>query len=1061
LSHTNFEFSVFRTPLYPFRKAFEVDAAQLLLDPIFMEAVFLASPILFDEATKKGGASSANHPEHEKLLLSLYRYWLRACYRCTPFGLFAGLSISKFADKTKFELAGADSLKRNTRLDTHFLSALVQKIIQDPGVKREVKWFTNNTAYPVIDKVRFIKYRIGKSTRTHHLTNVTKSEYLDLILERSRNGSTYSILTTLLISDEITIEDAEAFLDEMISECLLISELEIQVTGAEYHHQLLDKLSKLSSADSYYRQLQSIVNMLKSADENGLGVNQDVYKDVFSIVKQMGIDFDHGKLLQCDLFKTAEYSAIGDNIKKELSKGINVLSRITKAPRETSFQKFRDEFAKRYEAAEVSLLEVLDPDIGLGYPANSRSASDNAPLLTDISLEGDGGGLSQLNYNGAWTKFLMKKIQSAFEKGLEEIELMNEELDGIFGPDEMHLDNLPGSIYTLCSIAASSADDIDKGNFTIHHSTTAGPSAANLLGRFCFLDSELTEQIRNVIVQEEGESPEKIFAEILHISQARLGNILVRPNLRGYEIPILTMSSVDADHTISLDDLMISLRDGRLVLRSKRLNKEVVPRLTTAHNFASNQIPHYHFLCDVQFQNLKGVLSWEWGILNGFSFLPRVRYGKTILSLARWAIELEDITKKKNVSDAELLALLKGYFEEHKVPLRVTISEGDNQLVMDLRNDLCQKIVLQELKKNKVLLLNELFFNENNLFVNGKEGSFTNEIIFPWQRAKTVKSLNGHLTDLVEETPKSRRFAPGSKWFYLKVYCGVKAADAILTNSIQKIVDDLIENGRIEKFFFIRYTDPDHHLRIRFFSSSGLNEISGEISETLSKTLDHKLAWKITIDTYDRELERYGAHNIENSETIFFHDSIASIKILSMLEGDAGDDLRWKFAIKGVNDLLNCFGFGLEKKKNFMSILSSSFMKELGADNQISKKQLSMKFRTESQQISFFLKDSIDSDHEYADVWKIFEERNRRIAECVSIIDKLANEDFLGVEKEDLCASYVHMFLNRFLRSKQRLQEMVIYDLLHGHYKSEIGQRKNANKSAKLENFNEQSQVNI
>ncbi|MFM8913313.1 MAG: lantibiotic dehydratase C-terminal domain-containing protein [Flammeovirgaceae bacterium] len=32
----------------------------------------------------------------------------------------------------------------------------------------------------------------------------------------------------------------------------------------------------------------------------------------------------------------------------------------------------------------------------------------------------------------------------------------------------------------------------------------------------------------------------------------------------------------------------------------------------------------------------------------------------------------------------------------------------------------------------------------------------------------------------------------------------------------------------------------------------------------------------------------------------------------------------------------------------------------------------------------------------------------------------------------------MHMFLNRFLRSKQRMQEMVIYDMLHQHYKSQL-----------------------
>ena len=110
----------------------------------------------------------------------------------------------------------------------------------------------------------------------------------------------------------------------------------------------------------------------------------------------------------------------------------------------------------------------------------------------------------------------------------------------------------------------------------------------------------------------------------------------MRPSFRKYEIPILTFSGVDDEHTISLSDLMISVKDGRILLRSKKLNKEVVPRNTNAHNYSTDTIPYYHFLCDLQHQDSTLRLNWDWGMLREFKFLPRVKYGKTILSKAQY-----------------------------------------------------------------------------------------------------------------------------------------------------------------------------------------------------------------------------------------------------------------------------------------------------------------------------------------------------------------------------------------------------------------------------------------
>ena len=117
------EIVIIRTPLYPFKDFLEIDIRNLLTDMTFKEALLLSSPVLVDEIEKYLN-KDLNEKESEKLLLSICRFYLRASYRCTPFGLFAGISIGKLQDNTFISLNSRLHYKKNIRLDTHFLRNL-------------------------------------------------------------------------------------------------------------------------------------------------------------------------------------------------------------------------------------------------------------------------------------------------------------------------------------------------------------------------------------------------------------------------------------------------------------------------------------------------------------------------------------------------------------------------------------------------------------------------------------------------------------------------------------------------------------------------------------------------------------------------------------------------------------------------------------------------------------------------------------------------------------------------------------------------------------------------
>src|SRR5262249_61048858 len=81
-------------------------------------------------------------------------------------------------------------------------------------------------------------------------------------------------------------------------------------------------------------------------------------------------------------------------------------------------------------------------------------------------------------------------------------------------------------------------------------------------GRFCPGDPGFHRQVEEPLRAEEALQPDAVFAEIVHLPEGRLGNILARPVLRAYEIPYLGRASVPPDRQIPVTDLRVSVVSG-------------------------------------------------------------------------------------------------------------------------------------------------------------------------------------------------------------------------------------------------------------------------------------------------------------------------------------------------------------------------------------------------------------------------------------------------------------------------------------------------------------------
>ncbi len=274
-----------------------------------------------------------------------------------------------------------------------------------------------------------------------------------------------------------------------------------------------------------------------------------------------------------------------------------------------------------------------------------------------------------------------------------------------------------------------------------------------------------------------------------------------------------------------------------------------------------------------------------------------------------------------------------------------------------------------------------------------------------------------------------RTFLLGDQWLYYKVYTGVNTADTLLTESILPLTQQLQKEGIIDKWFFIRYSDPDFHLRIRFHlpDLSNLGELIIRFKKAMQSYIDNDLLWKLQTDTYKRELERYGIYIYNVIETIFHIDSQTVLALLDMIEGEEGEEIRWLFGLKSIDNLLNIFfQSDVEKKLSFIKNLADAFAKEFNM-NKYLRKQINNKYKLHQEKIENFI-NTPEKLPDYKPLFDLLQQRDQKILPILQQTE--ITERVLG--------SITHMMINRLFRSQNRLFEMLLYQFLFLYYRKQL-----------------------
>jgi thiopeptide-type bacteriocin biosynthesis protein len=1010
------------------------------------EALWLASPEFF--AALSTWKQTPEREKGERLEQSLYRYMARMTSRPTPFGLFAGCSVGKIGTATRLEIGPRTAYWRRSRLDMEYLCNLAQKISSDPVLQGQLLFRPNTSLYLAAGRYHHAQSHVSDALRSYRLIATEPTPYLANTLARASAGATVECLASALVKDdpEVTMDEAREYVRQLIASQVLVSDLVPPITGPEPVDDMLAQLDREEYL-SLKTGLGSVAEHVGKLDRGGVGNDLDGYQQIVNIVSQLPAEFKLEHLIQVDMMKPADNACLDQGLVQDILRGVDVLRSLS-LPSQDPFEEFKDDFRERYQDQEIPLVLALDDEVGIGFEHKAATGTMLEPLIQTLNLTA-----AQQKPEAKATKrefILLSKLEELARQKASVLELDSHLLESLRTENPLPLPHAFAVMGALATTPANGAQT--KYSFYLH--TVSGPSGANLLGRFCHAHCQLTDCVKEHLEAEEDAQSGRnvVFAEVAHLPEGRIGNILYRPVLRQYEIPFLATSRIARDRQIPVSDLTVSVVNDRVVLRSQRLGCEVAPRLTSAHSYMHGRnLKLYKFLCLLQSQGLAGALTWNWGILDQASFLPRVVIGNIVLAPARWRLTHDVIEKLSRRGPGRLLSIHEWRIGAG-VPRFVLLAEADNQLLIDFENVLSMETLIEYIKKRESALLLDAFPGPDDLCARGPEGSFTHEVVIPFVRTKAQPTREDASSISVSPSRKSppakvangqRSFLPGSEWLYARIYASPSHVDRLLIEHIKPLVEEVLATQDADGWFFVRYGDPHWHLRLRLHGNP--STLSARVLPQLWECFNRKQqgrVWRVQLDTYERELERYGGlAGIRIAERLFQLDSELMLALLSAIPGRLGSELRWHMGFVSVDTLLAGLGFSRSARYTLVNNLGKLQEKRLVVNRQY-KKQLSDKFRNERRHLEALLATSA-SNGEFPPLasaaLRLYAERLEAVR---AELERAQQAGELTNSIAELAGSYVHMHLNRLFRSAANAQEMVLYDFLARTYDSVTAREK-------------------
>ncbi|WP_427884701.1 lantibiotic dehydratase [Kribbella sp. GL6] len=520
-------------------------------------------------------------------------------------------------------------------------------------------------------------------------------------------------------------------------------------------------------------------------------------------------------------------------------------------------------FLDRYGTDRVvPVLELMDPQIGLGAPAGYRipvgergreEVPDNTyPAARDEAL-------------------------AAALTGGDELLLDDALIDRLVGTSD---DQPPDSLDLCAQLLADSPEALERGDFLL--AATSGSIAAGaMIGRFAGmlgLEHQLTELY-------DVPGPLAVQLEFAPY-EPRFGNVLREPRVLPHRLAVGTFADPADPGVVDVHDVCVGTTGERLYLFSTKLRRELTVVRPNMLNVVTGAPNVARFLAAIGLAGRRFWTPWQWGRLEVLPRLPRVRSGRSILAPALWRTD-------PNLSTAtDWDRTLDAWRERRQVPDVIRVGMFDHHLDLDLRVPLHRRLFRDQLRKEPSSVVSE------PLTGYGVTAGHANEIVVPLVSVADRPEVapNPSWSTANHRPP---RHLPGGEWLSAKIYLPADLQDALLAGPVRQ----LVERMDVGRWFFLRYRDPDAHLRIRFHQGD-----PAILHDWATDLVESGRIRTLVLDEYEPEVARYGGTDVmaaaedvfcadsravlEQLKTQLPRESLAAFNILDLLEG-FGDLQQW------------------------------------------------------------------------------------------------------------------------------------------------------------------------
>lgn len=986
-----------RAPYYSFARYDLERLPEVLGDQVFLNAIWLASPAFYRQLqAKKFDFNSLLEKEKN----TLYKYYNRMCFRPTPFGSFASFTHLEWGS------GGTVYLENDEQSLLHLLPD--QRLISQqraPGNNQDSHTLLtkNPTLYRFGGEFRFIKSNQDNNGRYHFTIDAFKAEpFYQKVIALFKDGyyAAGRLREWILHNLGCTPEEADGYLTFLLEEQIIFG----PSTGKIIYREI---------EGDFGSDVPGLAECWQKARRNpimGSGMLADLSAGMAELfpLNKSGSD----PLFYAATERPLKSGGPGLDDRQELQLGITALQRLSIPAISVALQQFTAAFSAKFDLEKVPLLKALDPDAGISYGGLTDSTSGNE-VLKDLRFPVKQNDPQSFEWT-AVHRLLFKIWRDTDRDYYAPLQLGESDL--------RELENTMPSPPTLAVMYRKT-----ESGLLIEHA--GGATAAALIGRFGMFSGRSLDLTRQIAASEQSGHPDIVFADISQLTDLHVDNINRRKMSYAYEIPINVYSAFDYQVQIRPDDLYLSVFNGELILESKRLNKRVVPRLTTAYNHHHNELALFRLLCDLQYQGLNTNLTLELEqFFPDMDFYPRVCIGHVVLTCARWRFTEQELRFLQHEHDD--FKKVREFRMRFHLPQRVTIGKGDQLLVFDLGNPQEAGFFVRCISGLKKVMIREYLLPDRSV----KAGSrpMAGQYIAFMKHEKSIYAVPPKKS-FTNRLKTSREFPIGSDWLYLKIYCTPESADLLLMQALRPF---LIKNrNQVKKWFFIRYMENGYHLRIRFhIGEQNIGQLLAALKKQLHTSGHRKLIKELQGDTYRRELERYGADLIQLVEHHFEASSDLVLKLLH--EQSKGQTFLTEYdaAFFMSYHLINCF---LDKPmaiKSFAGHVTAGFLSEFKAAKEL-RTDMDAKFRRMKANLTALMEKPAAAvlSVELLPVFKNLMAQTKLIATAVS--NKPTEQ------RNKLIADLVHMHLNRTFRTSQRKQELLVYHCLHKHVISMIARQ--------------------